>query len=874
MAYYDFSTFTEVDASNKITVNSSTSVSWSWTPPDLAYLYKDFGTGNIGAFHYRFQASCSECGYYSTVSLFGVGKELGGVFGRYTGTDTVLYVSFGHNDTTGKVNIVFTKSYGSHIDEVDLNTTYYFDIEKSGTSCVLTVYSDSNFSNQVFTRTHSDSNTFRYLTAPCSNDYDSYSYVCSGTLSNLEIPSTNLTATPSGGITVGSTTGCSLVLTVITDGGFTLSGDGVADTNYAVVMDGGVTLDSLTQIGLTVDTSGGLTLGSTTTADMILYVTNINLVMSGGFQVVPSARSLLLFAVESVTNTIEFSGVSVAYHVVDYANLPDTAMLGTPWVTGTITALGLVPLGGFADIRGWIRFSGKATYKDYAYTPSGGVTLAATSTYASISSFLVSAWVEFVTQAAQCVYCRGTQLWFGLDAYRRIVLTINTANNQSVQVVGITQLDAGWHHISGTWVDGCVLSVYLFGVLENSVTASPVTLGPDGEPRIGLYANNLLQWSGSLDELRYSRRKFTAAEVYADYVSSVLSNTTVQSPLAFAGRGGEAGSVVYEVDDSVGITLGGTVGNVRVTAITIGVGILSFTGGGKLGLKYPASGILTFSGGATSDFGYRFLMSGSGKVVFSGDADEVYSRIFSFVSIVDTRVGGTAGRIFFRGSAIKLRGVHYFGSGNYTFKSGGKLGLFFTGDTAWWIFSGGSTQRVRRYVIAVRVPITLTGESVPVDFGCVGSGKLDLSGGGVFRLTHDFSFDPTASIRLGGSSSPARITYNPVGNGTWVFGGGSVFYVRVRGTGAGTVVLCGDAVIANTFHYSGSGSITLSNEDWCFITTGSGILELSGTIAYSRGIVGSGGIHFHSPLVARLLGELTTRGCFDGLVSVGRLSQE
>lgn len=843
MSNLDFTTFTESDPNSHLTIDSSSQISFSGlTAAETAYVYKDYGTGGLTDFTFDVDFLVSSRVQYGYMEALVVSTVLDNTLNRVTNGDPSLSFAIGNIDNS---NYYLNFPY-----EAAVGTTYYLRMVRSGDTAYMRVYSDAGRTNLLATKTVTGlgSQAYRYLMLPCGNGSGTGS--STGTLANLAVPTTNFTATPSGGVTVSGT------------GDLMIHGD--FTTDFTVIISGssdGFVNGFILLVDPVVSVSG--------TAEI---VTSYVVIADGGIELTPS----YLHADELVSSgSIVWSGVSVAYHRVDYDNLVDTAMLGTPWVTGTITALGIVPLGGFADIRGWIRFSGKATYKDYAYVPSGGVTLASTTTAYVPSSFLVSAWVQFERQTAQCVYCRGTQLWFGVDQYRRITLTINTVGNRGVTVTGSTLLDPfAYYHVSGVLREGKELAVYFFGVLDGVVTFDPVTLGPDGVPQIGLYANNLLQWSGALDEVRFSRQLFSPDDVYADSVgafSALLGEE--QSPLAFAGRSGGTSTNYIYVVETVDLVVGGEL-DVRLTCDVLAEGAFAFTGGGKLGLKFPASGTLSFSGDATTDFGYRFLMSGSGLFVLSGDAEEEYSRIFSFVSVVDTRIGGTAGRIFFRGSAVKLRGVHFIGSGNFTFKSGGKLGLYFTGDTAWWTFNGESSQRVRRRVTAVRVPITFSGESVPVDFGMVGSGKLTFNGTSTFHKTYAFYFTPTVPLRVSGSSQPTRITFNPVGSGSLITSGGARYYMRFRMVPSGNIAYDGVAVEIPTFAYVGSGTLNLSNEDWCFVTSGDGLLEISGTIEYARGIVGSGGIRFHSPLVARLLGELTTHGCFDGLLSVGRLSSE
>jgi hypothetical protein len=71
MAYEDFTTFTESDEGNDVTIDSATKVSWVnlYVNQQTAYLYKDKGVDHFsGDFTHKFELYFSELGYFHTLT--------------------------------------------------------------------------------------------------------------------------------------------------------------------------------------------------------------------------------------------------------------------------------------------------------------------------------------------------------------------------------------------------------------------------------------------------------------------------------------------------------------------------------------------------------------------------------------------------------------------------------------------------------------------------------------------------------------------------------------------------------------------------------------------------------------------------------------
>lgn len=173
--YQDLSTYTEVDASSRLTVTSLRVTALNLQRNVTAYLYKDFGvdhfSGNVSIdFDLRLTASNNG----GLVEFIGLANQVGDFNSRSNALSVVLY-----RDATNNILQLMEVDGGVQYTDtanISLNTTYYcrFVRDESvgtfGTGYLYLAASDSNRTSDTWIDTltmtlHSSLKDFRYLYA-------------------------------------------------------------------------------------------------------------------------------------------------------------------------------------------------------------------------------------------------------------------------------------------------------------------------------------------------------------------------------------------------------------------------------------------------------------------------------------------------------------------------------------------------------------------------------------------------------------------------------------------------------------------------------------------------------------------------------------
>ncbi len=147
----DLTTWTETDASSKLTVTSSTAA-FANTMGSTANITKDYGASHFGDFEHLFQAKISERAINGAANPWAMGAASTGTEFRvdFTATTTVYLWAGLSND-----------SYSS----LTAATDYYYKVKRAGSTLYLYIYSDSGRSTLVDTLSVSCATTaYRWLT--------------------------------------------------------------------------------------------------------------------------------------------------------------------------------------------------------------------------------------------------------------------------------------------------------------------------------------------------------------------------------------------------------------------------------------------------------------------------------------------------------------------------------------------------------------------------------------------------------------------------------------------------------------------------------------------------------------------------------------
>jgi len=183
--YEDFTTFTEYDLNNHISVDSATKVSWTGiSRNEDAWLYKDYGIGHFGDFEHFTEGLVSA----QTASGFGMVWAMANIIdetrAQRDSTDKNMDAFF-----YGGTPLFYLQTQASQDGSISLSlsTLYYFTIERSGTTGTCKIYSDSGRTTLLDTLTTTTATTtYRYL-YPCASENEATVQTSTGYCQNLDI---------------------------------------------------------------------------------------------------------------------------------------------------------------------------------------------------------------------------------------------------------------------------------------------------------------------------------------------------------------------------------------------------------------------------------------------------------------------------------------------------------------------------------------------------------------------------------------------------------------------------------------------------------------------------------------------------------------
>jgi len=219
MAYQDFTDYTEVDASSKVTVTSS-KVSWANQVADeTAYTYYDFGTDNfdgsfIFSFNCRMEDASTTSFYPALVSLTNSVEDLAALLGDYLGY--AQYVSWRNGSQNFFIDHITSRTQHVAVGTaLSFLTVYYMKFTRDNSvgtygTLYLDVYSTSSLRDagsagdgdeDTISLTLTEITKFRYLYVCQSYNNGTSTFKGTGYVENLDIDaggSTGYTKTVNG----------------------------------------------------------------------------------------------------------------------------------------------------------------------------------------------------------------------------------------------------------------------------------------------------------------------------------------------------------------------------------------------------------------------------------------------------------------------------------------------------------------------------------------------------------------------------------------------------------------------------------------------------------------------------------------------------
>ena len=200
VTYEDFTTFTEVDPTDKITVESPTKVSFTnMTRADACYLYKDYGEGHFGNFEITCKItvqSCTTTGeapHCKVIMLSdGIGNDIEDV------SNYVDCLITGSKTENNKFDLELYKVVGGVATNLDgmaegypftAPKTFYIRLKRDGGTLTMEVYNDEAMTDLVGSVSGDVSDvpsSFRYLEVAVSRNSTGTDSL-SGSIENLRI---------------------------------------------------------------------------------------------------------------------------------------------------------------------------------------------------------------------------------------------------------------------------------------------------------------------------------------------------------------------------------------------------------------------------------------------------------------------------------------------------------------------------------------------------------------------------------------------------------------------------------------------------------------------------------------------------------------
>jgi len=155
MAYEDFTTYTEVDPNNHITV-SVNHIDHHTVRNEDAYIYKDYGSGYFGdSFEHHLDARIEASTTGGWDAIWSLANEVGSELQIRVGSDPDHFLVSFYRDLYQGHQIALAEWYNSNwyvqTYNISSSTWYYLKIIKNGTLLQLKVYSDSARTNLLTT---------------------------------------------------------------------------------------------------------------------------------------------------------------------------------------------------------------------------------------------------------------------------------------------------------------------------------------------------------------------------------------------------------------------------------------------------------------------------------------------------------------------------------------------------------------------------------------------------------------------------------------------------------------------------------------------------------------------------------------------------
>lgn len=195
----DLTTFTETDPNGDLTITTSTATFDTMRRDAVAHVKKDYGAGNFGDFSISFEFKITASENYSVLAflLLSSNPNFDTWYELISAANEGIAVYFYHNPS-GSVRQVGIRDYGtanSQTYNISLNTAYFCNLVRSGTSISLYIYSDAAHTNLLATLTVTGTATTKqFLCFPASGGWTppGDNYPVSGYVKSLELISESL----------------------------------------------------------------------------------------------------------------------------------------------------------------------------------------------------------------------------------------------------------------------------------------------------------------------------------------------------------------------------------------------------------------------------------------------------------------------------------------------------------------------------------------------------------------------------------------------------------------------------------------------------------------------------------------------------------
>jgi hypothetical protein len=181
----DFTTYTEVDPNSKISVTSSKVEFDDLSTGTTAYVRKSFGAEHFGDFEHllEFGKPDSPVGKYHSGLYWAVADDYPTKQSMYDNDNGILIYTWAQGDNLWFIDAENSTSDGSNITR---QITYYLTVERSGTTAICKIYTDSERTNLHDTLSVTCTTTkYEYVYAPANYGHDSYSIY--GYVANLDL---------------------------------------------------------------------------------------------------------------------------------------------------------------------------------------------------------------------------------------------------------------------------------------------------------------------------------------------------------------------------------------------------------------------------------------------------------------------------------------------------------------------------------------------------------------------------------------------------------------------------------------------------------------------------------------------------------------